>query len=363
MIAFFFKCDKQAAVIIVYLKVEKNISNSPPTIKQIARQLNVSVSTVSRALNNHPRIGAGTKERIRKLAKELGFEPNIQAISFKQKKTFIIGVVLPNIKEDFFSQAINGIEDTATLHHYTMLFAQSHDDLETEKRAVDAMRKQRVDGLIISLSKETNSYKHLQAVESFGIPVVCFDRVPSIKNMHKVYCNIYDGTIKMLGWFFNKGYQRIALINGPKTLAASAERLKGYKKAVGYRKLKVDMQLVETTDFSKESTRAALKKFLALKNKPEVIISFNDYVHMDAVQLAKQMKIKVNKQIIFASYANLPITNYTTHPPVISLEQYPYRQGEKAMEIMMKLLQQKAGGNPGDSSYHAEEIPATIVLH
>lgn len=343
--------------------MEKNASYSPPTIKQIARQLNVSVSTVSRALNNHPRIGAGTRERIQELAKQLGYEPNIQAISFKQKKTFIIGVVLPTIKEDFFSQAINGIEDAATQHHYTMLFAQSHDNLETEKRVVDAMRKQRVDGLIISLSKETNNYKHLESFEKFDIPVVCFDRVPSIKNVHKVYCNLYKGTIEMVTWFFNKGYQRIALINGPATLAASNERLNGYKDAVSNRKLKVDMQLVEASDFSKESTIAALKKLLALKNKPEVIISFNDYVHMDAVQFAKQVKIKVNKQIIFASYANLPITSYTIYPPVISIEQYPYRQGEKAMEMMMKVLQQKSLGNTSNDSYYTEEIVPALVIH
>jgi len=228
----------------------------------------------------------------------LGYEPNTQAIFFKQKKTFIIGEVLPDIKEDFFSQAISGIEAAATLHNYTMLFGQSYDDLEIEKRVVGVMRKQRVDGLIISLSKETNTYNHLQAFEKYGIPVVCFDRVPSIKDLNKVRCNLIGGTIEMVAGFFNKGYTRIALINGPNTLAASNERLKGYMEGVSKRKLKVDMQLVETTDFSKESTMEAMKKLLALKNPPQVIISFNDYIHMDAVQYAKQLRIKVNKVVI-----------------------------------------------------------------
>lgn len=339
------------------------MQSNPPTIKQIARQLNVSVSTVSRALADHPRIGMGTKERVQQLAKELGYEPNTQAISFKQKKTFIIGVVLPDIKEDFFSQAISGIEAAAVLHHYTILFGQSYDDLEIEKRVLGVMRKQRVDGLIISLSKETNKYNHLEAYEKYGIPIVCFDRVPTIKNIHKVYCNIYEGTIEMVSWFFNKGYQRIALINGPDTVAASAERLKGYIEGVTKRKLKVDMRLVENTDLSKESTIAAMKKLLALKSPPQVIISFNDYVHMDAVQYAKQIKIKVNKDIIFASYANLPITEYTFYPPVISLEQFPFRQGERAMEIMMKVLYDKAENNLGENNYYAEELPGTIMEH
>lgn len=340
-----------------------NAENSPPTIKQIARQLNVSVSTVSRALSNHPRIGLGTTQRVHQLARELGYEPNTQAISFKQKRTFIIGVVLPDIKENFFSQAISGIEAAATIHHYTMLFGQSYDDLEIEKRIVGVMRKQRVDGLIISLSKETNTYNHLKAFEKYGTPIVCFDRIPTIENVHKVYCDLYEGTIEMVTWFFNKGYNRIALINGPKTLAASAERLKGYMEGVKKRKLKVDMQLVEISDFSKEGTVNAMKKLLALKNPPQVIISFNDYVHMDAVQYAKNLKIKVNEDIIFASYANLPITSYTSHPPVISLEQYPYKQGEKAMEMIMKVLREKAEGNLNEDRFYSEVLPATIMVH
>ncbi|MEO6133935.1 MAG: LacI family DNA-binding transcriptional regulator [Ginsengibacter sp.] len=339
------------------------MQNNPPTIKQIARQLNVSVSTVSRALADHPRIGISTKERVKQLAKELGYEPNVQAIFFKQKKTYIIGVVLPDIKEDFFSQAITGIESAAILHNYTILFGQSYDDVEIEKRILDIMRKQRVDGIIISLSKETNKYSHLEALEKYGIPIVCFDRVPTIKNIHKVFCNMYEGTIEMVSWFFNKGYQRIALINGPKALAASTERLKGYIEGVTRRKLKVDMRMVEITDFSKESTVAAMKKLLALKTPPQVIISFNDYVHMDAVQYAMQIKIKVNKDIIFASYANLPITEYTFFPPVISLEQFPNKQGEKAMEIMMKILYEKSENTLNETHFYSEELPTEIVVH
>ena len=127
-----------------------------PTIKEIAKRLNVSVSTVSRALSDHPRIGLRTKMRVQQLAKELNYEPNPKAISFKQKKTYVIGVILPYIREEFFSEAISGIETAAIEHNYTILFGQSYDDPEKEKNVVEAMKKQRVDGLIISLSKQTN---------------------------------------------------------------------------------------------------------------------------------------------------------------------------------------------------------------
>jgi len=338
------------------------MDNKLPTIKEIARRLNVSVSTVSRALSDHPRIGLRTKMRVQELAKELDYVPNAKAISFKQKKTYVIGVILPYIREEFFSQAISGIEAAAMEHEYTILFGQSYDDPEREKKVVDAMKKQRVDGLVISLSKQTNKYEHLQALEKYDIPVVYFDRVPPFEKVNKVFCNLYKGTIEMVGWLISRGYKRIALINGPDKLSASKERLNGYIEGLSRKKLKVDMQLVEKTDLSKESTQQAMKSLFSLKNPPNAIITFNDYVHMDAVQYAQQQNIQVNKDVVFLSYANLPITGYTAYPPLVSIEQYPYGQGERAMEIMIKLLNDKFE-NTTSAVYYVEEMPATLVMH
>lgn len=339
------------------------MDNKLPTIKEIAKKLNVSVSTVSRALSNHPRIGLSTRQRVQQLAKELNYEPNAQAIFFKQKKTHVIGVILPFIREDFFSEAISGMETAALEHDYTILFGQSHDEPEREKKVVEAMKKQRIDGLIISLSKFTNKYDHLLALEKYDIPVVYFDRVPNLEKAHKVYCNLYKGTVEMVGWLFNKGYRRIAFINGPDKLPASKERLNGYIEGVSKQKLKVDMQLVETTDLSKESTHAAMKKLLALKNPPTAIITFNDYVHMDAAQYAHKQNIQVNKDIVFVSYANLPITSYTAYPPLASIEQYPYGQGSKAIEMMIQILNEKSANKKSADVYYKEEMTTTLVMH
>ncbi|WP_121356642.1 LacI family DNA-binding transcriptional regulator [Flavisolibacter nicotianae] len=339
------------------------MENKLPTIKEIAKQLNVSVSTVSRALSDHPRIGLRTKMQVQQLAKDLGYEPNAKAISFKQKKSFVVGVVLPFIREEFFSQAISGIEAAAMESNYTILFGQSYDDVEREKTVVEAMRKQQVDGLLISLSKETNTYDHLRLLEKYNIPVVYFDRVPPFENANKVYCNLYKGTVEMIGWLVSRGYKRIALLNGPEKLGASKERLKGYIEGHSRKKLKVDMQLVEVTDLSKEGTYAAMENLLRAKHQPQAIITFNEYVHMDAVQYAQLQNKQVNKEIVFASYANLPITTYTAHPPLVSVEQYPYGQGEKAMEIMITLLQEKKEEGLRLDHCYTEEIPATLVMH
>jgi len=339
------------------------MENKLPTIKEIANKLKVSVSTVSRALSNHPRIGLSTRERVQQLAKEMNYEPNAKAIFFKQKKTHVIGVILPYIREDFFSEAISGIETAAMVHDYTILFGQSYDDPEQEKKVVDAMKRQRVDGLIISLSKQTNKYEHLAALDKYNIPVVYFDRVPTFENAHKVFCNLYKGTVEMVGWLFNKGYRRIAFINGPDRIQASKERLNGYIEGVSKQKLKVDMQLVEKTDLSKESTHAAMKNLLALRNAPTAIITFNDYVHMDAVQYAQKQHIKVNKDIVFVSYANLPITSYTAFPPLVSIEQYPRKQGQRSMEIMIDILNEKGGDSQQPTTYYKEEMQVALITH
>ncbi|MES1222697.1 MAG: LacI family DNA-binding transcriptional regulator, partial [Bacteroidota bacterium] len=190
------------------------MDQKPATIKEIASRLNVSISTVSRALHNHSSIGKRTKMQVKQLAEELNYEPNQAAISFKQGKTLTLGVILPNLREEYFSIAINGIEDVATGNNYTVLIGQSHDDVEREKRIVDAMRRQRVDGLIVSLSKNTKSYDHFLNLTNYNIPVVFFDRVPDLENAYCVSCNLENSSISLVDWLVKEGHRKIAFING-----------------------------------------------------------------------------------------------------------------------------------------------------
>src|SRR5690606_36525656 len=152
----------------------------------------------------------------------------------------------------------------------------------------EAMTKQRIDGLLISLSKETNRYDHLVSLEKYNIPIVYFDRVPPFERVNKVFCGLGKGTEAMIEWLFRQGRKRIAFINGPDEIAASKERLKGYIDGISRKKLKIDMQMVEKTDLSEEGTRNAVHKLLNLKRPPDAIISFNDYVHLDAVKSGLQ---------------------------------------------------------------------------
>lgn len=319
------------------------MKQKPVTIKEIAKRLNVSVSTISRALHDHPSIGLRMRQQVKKLAEELNYEPNQAAISFKQGKTFAIGVILPNLGEEFFSIAINGIEDVATRNKYTVLIGQSHDDTEREKLIADSMRKHRVDGLIVSLSKNTVSYEHFDLLRDHGIPVVFFDRVPDTPDSYTVSCNLRNSSVKLVDWLVNKGITSIGFIKGPDTMLPSKERLDGYFEGLRRHNLEQRPGFVVQTDLTQKKTQEAMRQLLSLKEPPKAVIAFNDYVALEAIKYARSKGLDINRDIFFVSYANLPITSYLAEPPIASVEQFPYQQAEKATEILFRLIDAKEG--------------------
>ncbi len=330
-----------------------------PTIKEIAKKLNISVSTVSRALHDHPSIGLRTKMRVQQLAKELNYEPNQIAIFFKQGKTYAIGVVLPSLIEEFFSKAISGVEDIARKNKYHVFIGQSHDDEEMEKEIVTAMKDQHVDGLIVSLTKHTKTFEHFLALSKYNIPVVFFDRVPPLSNVNKVSFNMINGTKQALEFLIKKGHRRIGVINGPEEMISTKERIDAYKQVMVKNRIKIDMSLIEMTDLTTESTIVAFDKLLCLKPRPTAILAINDYVALDAIRHAKKLKLKLNKDITFVSYANIPITSYLQDPPIASVEQYPYKQGITAAKILIELM-----NNPGkEKVFHDVLIEGDLAIH
>jgi LacI family transcriptional regulator, repressor for deo operon, udp, cdd, tsx, nupC, and nupG len=314
---------------------------NPPTIKEIAKRLNLAASTVSRALHNHPRIGLKTRMQVQALARELQYEPNQTAIFFQQKKTFTLGIVLPELSEAFFSAAISGIEDTANKGNYMVLLGQSHDDAAREKKIVEIMKNHRVDGLLVSLAKNTVDYAHFEMLRKYNIPVVFFDRIPAMNDIHYVASNMESGTVQAVSLLLQQGHRVIGMINGPEKLIASGQRTSGYRKAMQQQRLKYDASLNIHTDLSKEGTRLAMQQLLSYKRKVTAIVAFNDYVSQDAVQYAREQGLQINKDICFVSYANLPLSSYMAFPPLASVEQYPYLQGQKATEILLDLLSGK----------------------
>lgn len=312
------------------------MQSKPTTIKEIAKILNLSPSSVSRGLHDHPSIGAVTREKIKQLAKSLNYEPNNAAILFQKGKTYTLGVILPELSEHFFSTAISAIEDEALKKNYTVIFAQSHDDCEKEIRLVDKMKNQRVDGLLVSISKDTSTFDHFEKLKAFNIPVVFFDRIPPFKNVHYVACSIENATIKAVNFLLKKGHRTIGMINGPATLFASGERKDGYMQAINFNRLKFDPSLIINCDLTDNGTIEAAELLINHKRKPTAIVAFNDYVSLFLIRYLKQQNLADSIDIV--SFANLPIMDYLDYTPIASVEQNPYLQGQKATNILLDLI-------------------------
>ncbi len=328
-----------------------------PTMKEIAKQLGVSITTVSRALQNHPRIGLRTREQVQELVRKLGYLPNASAISLKKRRTFNIGVVLPALTEQFFSLAISGIEDAAMRQGYSVLVVQSRNDFERERAAITSLVKHGVDGIIASVASQTHTYKHFDDIVKHGVPVVFFDRVIKRPTSSCVYSDITAGAFQAVAFLIGRGLTRIALLNGPSTLQATDERLRGYVDALRQHAIPVDIRYIKGVNLAREDTVKKTVELLNLPDPPQAVLAFHDYVALDAMQVCKARGLRINQDISFVSFSNLSFCSYLEYPPIASIEQFPYEMGEKAALILLASLE-KPEGTPRQEVV----IPSKLVV-
>jgi len=333
-----------------------NKPSKPITIKEIARKLKISPSTVSRALNDHPSIGLITTMRVKNMAKELNYEPNQTAIFFKQRKTFTIGVILPKVSEPFFSAAISAIENVAEDKNYTVLLGQSLDNAERELKIINTFKKHRVDGILMSLGKNTTDLSFIKMLETAEIPIVFFDCVPEIPNLNKVYCELTTGMEEAIEAFIARGHKNIALINGPEKLLASQERTAAFKKILKDNDTTFKHQSIVHTDLTEEGNFLAIQELIGLTERPSAIVSFNDFVTLDVIKVARQKGIMVGHDMHFISFANYPIWKYMETPPLGSIEQYPGKQAETAAEILFSLIEKSSQPTPKEIIFKSKLI-------
>ncbi len=331
--------------------------NKPTTIKEIARKLRISPSTVSRALNDHPSIGLVTTMRVKKMAEELNYEPNQTAIFFKQRKTYTIGVVLPDLSEPFFSAAISAIEDLADQHNYTVILGQSLDNPERQLKIVQTFKKHRVDGVLMSLAKNSTDLSFMNILESAEIPVVFFDVVPDVEGVHKVQSDLVAGVNEAIDAFVSRGHQEIAMINGPENLLASTVRTQAFKEALEKIGITFEDKYVVHTDLTEAGNKAALDQICAFPERPSAILSCSDFITLDVMKFARQKGIGIGQEMHFISFANYPLWKYIENPPLGSIEQYPGEQGRKAAEILFEILHSKEPIEPQEII-----IPTKLVL-
>lgn len=331
------------------------------TLKDLAERLNMSISTVSKALNNDPFISQLTKDRVQRKAEEWNYIPNESARHFKLNKSFTIGVIIPDLLDQFYVLAINGVDDIASKQNYNLILTQSNENIETEQKIINVMIKNRIDGIIIAITKNTVDLSIFEKLKASGMPVVCISREPQNHSINYVCCNNKEGARKATNLLIEKGHKRIAHIRGPETMLASKERLKGYEEALITNKIAIDHDLIKIVDFSYPSTKTAIKELMKLKNPPTAIFAFKNYITLDAIDYLKKEAPETLKNIDFVGFGNLPLIKYLDIKPIASIEESSYEMGRESARLLFEMINQT---NDNPETRHVKiEIPCKIIVH
>jgi DNA-binding LacI/PurR family transcriptional regulator len=332
------------------------------TLKDIARKLNMSISTVSKALNNEGSISTPTKERVQKLAIEWNYIPNESARNFKLNKSFTVGLIVPDLLDQFYVLAINGIGEVVTKENYNIILTQSHEDIVKEENIVNIMIRIRVDGLIVAITKNTVDMSFLEKFKLMKIPTICIIREPQNHSFNCVSLNNKDGAFKATNFLIKKGHSRIAHIMGPDTLQISHVRFEGYQEALKKKKIPLDMQLVKMVNFTRKDTEKAMEELMNLKSSPTAIFSFKSEITLDAILFLKRKYPEKLDLIDFTDFGDLPLFDYLDHKPIASIQEDFFEVGKQAAELLFQLIKGEKS-NLNDDVPQNFVIPCKLVIH
>ncbi|NLR94025.1 MULTISPECIES: LacI family DNA-binding transcriptional regulator [Flammeovirga] len=300
------------------------------TIHDIAIRLDISKSTVSRALRNHPDVSKETKELVFEMAKKLNYQKNILASNLASKNTNLIGVVIPEIaRQHFFAQALSGIQKVAKEKGYIVMVCQSNEELQEEINQVNALVNSRVAGILISLSKETDSYEHLQFAIDRNIPVVLFDRGADEMELSQVTVDDYKGAYDVTKHLIHQGYTNPAHLCGPMSLSISQKRYNGFIDALKDAGLSASNAHVYQCDNLSLDAKDATERLLSLKKRPDAVFCMSDYIAIQVLKVLKDKGIRVPEDIALAGFAGDPITDLMD-PTITTVEQPAFEIGVQA---------------------------------
>ncbi len=313
------------------------------TIIDIAKKLKISASTVSRALNNYPDINEETKKQVKQLAKKLNYWPNPIARSLKSNKTNVIGVIVPEIKHDFFSSAISGIEEVAYHSGFTILVCQSNEDYEREVINTNALMHQRVAGFIVSISQTTTNGDHFQALLDRKIPLVFFDRAFNDIPTYKVIIDDAKSSCIAVTHLIERGHKKIAHLSGPIAMDICKQRLKGYKNALKKASLPIMKELIRYGGLQESDGYTSMDSLLRDNIIPDAIFAVNDPVAIGAFQRIKEAGLRIPQDIAIVGFSNNKITSLI-EPPMTTVNQPSFEMGKKAAEILIDMIEKRKNG-------------------
>lgn len=313
------------------------MSDKKATVHDIALKLGITASTVSRALNDHPRISAATKKLVLKTAKEVNYQPNHIAAALRMGKSRLIGVIVPTANRNFFSSVVRGIDEIADSLGYRVILCQSYENYEKEVQTINALLSARVDGIIVSIAKNTEKFDHFQRVIDKGIPLVLFDRITDQIEVNQVVIDDYWASYKAVEHLIAQGYWKIAHFTSPRKINIYKERLRGYMDALTEHGLSVDPHLIVESNMQLEDGQQSARHLLDKAVEFDAIFSAADYAAMGALQVLKEKNISVPQQVGIVGFGNEPFTSFTD-PPLSTVDQTSIAMGHVTAELFFELL-------------------------
>jgi len=314
------------------------------TIKDLARELDISPSTVSRALKDHPDISPETKRLVKELAEKMNYKPNLVAQGLRKSKTNTIGVIVPELVHFFFSTVISGIENVAYSRGYNVILCQSDESYDREVTDTRALWNSRVDGMLVSLSKETTKFDHFQEMLEEELPIVFFDRITDELKTSQVIVDDYLGAYKAVELLINKGCKKIVHLAGPDTLEISKNRLKGYTDALESNNLNVNKEYIyPCVEGTYEESKVLTKEFMSRQPEVDGIFANNDMAALGSILALQDMDITIPEKVKVVGFSDWQLSSLIK-PRLSTVSQAGYEMGQEATSILLDEIE--ASGDP-----------------
>lgn len=319
------------------------------TLKDIAETLKISISTVSRALRNHPDVNQNTKEKVLKLAEELDYEPNELALGLLKGHSNLVAVMVPKVAYHLYATAITAIEHEVRKQGFILVTIQTHESMESEVTAVKELIKNRVAGFIVSVASKTGNFSHFELIKRKKIPLVFFNRDCEDIEASRVIIDNVGAAYKAVEHLYDQGYERIAYLGASALVQISNRRLIGYRKAIEAHGRNIIPEYEQHCDFDKGSVIKSIDAMMGLSQPPDAILAFSDQMAVSALSRLKELKIKIPEQFGVIGFNNEP-TDELIVPSLSSIAQPAYEMGQITGDFLLRQIKE-----------HKEEISKEIL--
>ncbi|GAB3951248.1 LacI family DNA-binding transcriptional regulator [Spirosoma harenae] len=327
------------------------------TIIDIAKTLGISKSTVSRALTGHPNVNAKTRQRVLDMAAQVDYQRNQLAISLLTNRTSTVGIVVPEFISYFFPRVIIGAQEELARSGYNVVICHSNESYETEVTNARALLASRVDGLLVSHTKETRNFDHFRIFQRKGIPVVFFNRACEDMDVSKVTVDDYNGAFQAVEHLIQTGRRRIAHLAGPDTLTNSRNRLNGYRDALQKNGLSIDPELIISYDLNLDKANIYVNHLLNLPNPPDALFTINDPTALEALNVARRRGLRVPEDLAIVGFSDDPISAFI-EPGLTTIAQPVDELGKQAAQLLINQLSADNERPPSESVV----LPTRLII-